>query len=145
MVKEKIHERNKSMIPEMTKSYKNLEYEQLLNEEYSKKFYLETIKLSQARTCFAARAQTLRTVQMNFKHKPEYVINEWKCICGEDDFQSHLTSCDMYANLREGLDLERSDIDLVTYYQRVIRQREQAEELGRGRRRAGEEGAGQTV
>ena len=91
------------------------------------------MNLSQARTCFAARTQCLRTVQMNFKNKPEYVINEWKCVCGKDDHRYHICTCSEYANLREGLDLESNDLDLVLYYQRVIRQREQEEEQGRGR------------
>ena len=78
----------------------------------------------QARTFFAVRAQTLITVQMNFKHKTEYILNEWKCSCGEDDHQSHLPFCRSYEHLREGLNLEESDYDLVLYFQRVVRERE---------------------
>ena len=130
-VKNKIDEKNKSDLLELIKPYKKLDHDQLMNEEYGQKSYLKTMNLSQARTCFAARAQTLRTVQMNFKNKAEYANNLWKCICGEDDHQSHLSYFESYAHLREGLDLERSDRDLVIYYQHVIREIEQ--EKGQGR------------
>ena len=134
VVHKKLHEKNKSDLLNLIRPYKKLNYDVLVNEEYGQKAYLKNLNLSQARTCFAARAQTLRTVQMNFKNKPEYVKNQWKCICGEDDYQSHLPSCKSYAHLREGLDLAGSDRDLVTYYQRIIRQREQEDEEGRGGR-----------
>ena len=70
----------------------------------------------------------LRTVQMNFKRKASFAANLYKCTCMEDDHQEHLISCPSYAPLREGLDLERSDTDLVRYYQLVISDREQREE-----------------
>ena len=85
------------------------------------------MKINDARTYFAMRGRMLRTVQMNFKNKPEYIANQYKCICGEDDHQVHLTMCPSYAHLREGLDLDESDNDLVRYYQMVIREREQGE------------------
>ena len=44
--------------------------------------------------------------------------------CGEDDHQSHLPYCRSYVHLREGLNLEDSDHDLVLYFQRVVRERE---------------------
>ena len=61
-----------------------------------------------------------------------YIDTDHKCICGEEDQQIHLTSCVSYKHLREGLDLEGSDLDLVRYYQRIIRERETEEECGQG-------------
>ena len=132
LVKGKVNLKNKNDLLNMIKSYKKLDYDKIVNEDYGEKSYLKTMNIFQARTCFAARAQTLRTVQMNFMHKPEYIHNNWKCKCGEDDHQSHLPFCQSYAHLRDGLDLQRSDLDLVVYYQRVIREREQEEERGSG-------------
>ena len=88
------------------------------------------MSLSDARTCFAARSQMLRTVQMNFKGKPEYVANQFKCTCGQEDVQAHLTSCRSYEHLRTGLDLT-CDVDLVRYYQRVIHERDSETERNR--------------
>ena len=70
----------------------------------------------------------LKSVQMNFKRKKEYADNMYKCTCGEDDHQSHLVTCSSYTHLRDGLDLEGSDHDLVKYFQKVIREREAEEE-----------------
>ena len=47
-----------------------------------------------------------------------------------DDHQEHLISCPSYAHLREGLDLEGSDTDLVRYYQLIISYREEREDRG---------------
>ena len=86
------------------------------------------MNLHQARILFSARAETLKTVQMNFKHNPEYVLNQWKCHCGEEDHQAHLPYCLSYQHLRVDLNLDESDDDLVLSYQRVIREREKGKE-----------------
>ena len=122
-----IHVKNKSDILSRIQSYKKLEYESICNEEYGLKSYLKSMTLLESRTFFAARSHMLRTVQMNYKHNPEYLANSHKCLCGEDDHQSHLVLCPSYSHLREGLDLAGSDKDLVLYYQRVISEREEKE------------------
>ena len=127
-----IHTKNQSDILSQVQSYKKLEYESMKNELYGMKSYLKTMNLSESRTFFAARSHMLRSIQMNYKHNPEYVANNYKCFCGEDDHQSHLASCPSYSHLREGPDLAGSDRDLVLYYQRVIRERENREEGGQG-------------
>ena len=93
LVKEKVHDKNKSDLLNMVKTYKKLDYDQLKEEDYGLKSYLKNMNMNQARTCFAVRSKTLRTVQMNFKNKPEYMYNLWKCICGDDDDQTHLNHC----------------------------------------------------
>ena len=86
------------------------------------------MNMTDACTYFAMRGRMLRTVQMNYKNKPEYVSNLHKCICGDNDHQVHLTLCPSYEHLMEGLDLEGSDTDLVRYYQLIIREREQGKD-----------------
>ena len=124
LIRRKIHAKNRSDLLNRIRSYKKLEYSKFVEEEYGEQHYLKNMNVNSARTFFAFRAQMLRTVQMNFKGKREYADNEYKCICGEDDHQSHLTSCPSYSHLREGLDVEGSERDLVTYFQLVIRERE---------------------
>ena len=80
--------------------------------------------LSQSRTFFSARSSMLTTVQANFKNNPEFKVNGYKCKCGEEDNQKNLLNCPLYENLREGLDLINSDIDVVTYFQLVIEERQ---------------------
>ena len=68
----------------------------------------------------------LTSVQANFKNNPEYKANGYKCKCGEEDNQANLLTCPLYEHLRDGLDLINSDIDLVTYFQLVIEERQKA-------------------
>ena len=124
LVKEKVHVKNKNDLLEEVKKYKKLSHEKWMTEEYGIKSYLINMSLQQARTLFSIRAEVLPTIQMNFKNKPEYVQNLWKCKCGEDDVQSHLIYCRSYEHLREGLNLEESEKDLVYFYQKVVRERE---------------------
>ena len=130
LIKQKIHEKNSRDLLTRIKSYSKLEHIKFDDEEYGLKPYLENMNLKDSRILFASRCRMLHTVQCNFKQKPEYIANGHKCICLEDDKQSHLSTCSSYRHLRDGLDLE-SDTDLVKYYQRVIREREENEERER--------------
>ena len=126
----KIHEKNKKNLLEKVGNFKKIKLENWLTEEYGMKNYIKSMNLSQARTLFSARAEVLPTIQMNFKNKPEFAQNLWKCKCGDLDTQSHLAYCRSYEHLREGLDILQNDLHLVLYYQRVIKERERDERDG---------------
>ena len=81
------------------------------------------MSISDGRTFMAYRSKMLRTVQLNFKRKEEFAANEHKCVCGEDDDQSHLTSCPSYAHLSVCLNLEGNDLHLVRFFELVIKER----------------------
>ena len=68
----------------------------------------------------------VRTVQINLKKI--YIDSDHKCICGDDDHQIYLTYCSNSAQLREGLDVEGRDLDLVKYFHLIFRERIQEEE-----------------
>ena len=87
------------------------------------KEYVTKFNLKDARTKFALRSMMLPTIQMNFKNKNEFKRNDYKCICGNEDHQSHLISCPSYAFLRVDLDILNSDQDLVSYYQLIVEER----------------------
>ena len=99
-----------------------------MNEECGLKDYVKNMNILDARTFFASQAKMIRTVQMNFKQLN--AGSHYKCTCKEEDNHEHLTSCDSYNHLREGLDLEGRDLDLVRHYQLVIKEREKEEEIG---------------
>ena len=82
------------------------------------------MKIKDARTMFAIRSSMLSTIQCNFKGNPEYAANGYLCGCGEEDRQAHLLTCPLYEHLRQDLDLENSDKDLVSFYQLVIKERQ---------------------
>ena len=69
------------------------------------------------------RTNMLNT-KMNRKHDPNYAMKLWKCDeCMSIDSQAHNIWCPAYAPLREGKDL-KNDLDLVHYYQQVMKIRE---------------------
>ena len=107
---------------------KKLDAGKMSSEEYGAKDYLSSMRVSEARTFFAARSSMLSTVQYNFKNNKAYKAKEYKCKCGDLDTQTNLLTCRLYSHLREDLDLSHSDTDLVKYYQRVINERLQEEE-----------------
>ena len=115
---------------EKFKSYKKIEYSQIADDEYGEHSYLTEMNISMGRTFLASRAGMLRTVQMNFKRREDYAANRYKCICGEDDYTSHLISCPSYLHLQDGLDVRGSDHHLVKFYMLVIRERERQKETG---------------
>ena len=83
------------------------------------------MKLRNSRTMFRARSSMLRDVKMNQKLNPRYAAELWKCDdCMSMDSQSHILWCPAYAPLREGKNL-LDDLDLVQYYQAVMKIREE--------------------
>ena len=128
-VSKKVHLKNKREILSKFNSSKKLDKEKLSSEEYDMKKYLSTMKMSEGRTFFSSRSMMISTVQCNFKSKPEYKANDYKCKCGDHlDTQTNLLTCRLYEHLREGLDLANSDTDLVRYFQLVIKERHQEQE-----------------
>ena len=124
LVKQRTHEKNKSDLLSLLKSYKKLDVEKFTKEEYGLKSYLKTMTISQSRTFFSARSMMLSSVQWNFKNDPVFAANEYMCECGDLDTQANLLTCRLYEHLRDGLDLAGSDTDLVKYYQLVINERQ---------------------
>ena len=127
LIKNKVHAKNKSDLLIQIKDYKKLEYEKIISEEYGMKAYINAMTVTRARMFFAIRTQMVRTVQYNYRNKPEYRENNYLCRCGEEDRQSHLLGhCDVYSFCTEGLDLS-VPADLVTLFQRIINEREKEE------------------
>ena len=124
LILRKIHSKNKSELLSLLDSYKKLDRNKFENEEYGQKSYLKTMTTTQSRTFFSSRSMMLTSVQWNFKSKPVFAANEYKCECGDLDTQANLLTCRLYKHLREGLDLVGSDTDLVKYYQLVISERQ---------------------
>ena len=128
LILQRLHKRNEEQLLSQIETYKKLDFEKLSKEGYGIKPYLADMTVSRARTFFSARASMLSTVKLNFKNKKEYADKDFLCECGEHpDDQAALLTCNLYAHLREGLNLHTSDHDIVTYYQRVIKERHDRE------------------
>ena len=82
------------------------------------------MKLEDARTKFRLRCSMLRNVKMNQKSNQIFARQLLTCDqCGKIDSQSHIMWCPSLLSLREGLDVD-NDLDVVRYYQKVMKLRE---------------------
>ena len=87
------------------------------------KDYLKNMSLRDSRTMFRIRS-FMTNVKMNKKSDKTYAEALWKCdFCKSLDSQSHILWCPAFSPLREGKSLN-SDLDLVKYFQEVMRIRE---------------------
>ena len=124
LVKEKVHNKNKTDLLYLIRANRKLDVEKLCSEEYGMKSYLSSMRLSDGRTFFSARSMMLNTFQWNFKSNPEFRDNGFKCVCKEHiDSQSEVLNCRLYEHLKEGLDVYTSDLDLVKFFQLVTQER----------------------
>ena len=124
LIKRSINEKNKDDLLTQIKSYQKLDYSVLSQEKYELKQYIQEMNVIQTRHFFALRAKMYRSVALNFPSDPKYSRQQWTCLhCPALDSQSHWTWCTGYEHLRKGIDLS-SDMGLVTYYQSVLKYRE---------------------
>ena len=126
LVKNSIHDESLKTIRQEFKRFSKLENKNLEDEELEIKPYVKNMKLRNARTNFRIRGSMLKT-KMNMKHNEVFANDLWKCDdCLSMDSQAHIIWCPAYAPLREGKNL-KNDADLVTYYQQVMKIREENE------------------
>ena len=119
--KNKYEEEQKTRI---NQTYSKLKEGPLSTEEFSIKEYLFNMNLEDARTNFRIRSKMIRTIKMNQKTNPVFARQLWACdACGNIDTQSHIMWCPEYRTLREDLDIN-NDLDLVKYFQQVVKARE---------------------
>ena len=104
---------------------KNLSFEP--NEKLEVKDYVKKMSLVNARTFFRIRSQMV-DVKMNQKSSNKHSSDLWKCdFCFSIDSQSHIMWCPAFSSLREGKNLQ-NDLDVVTYFQDVLRIRSKESE-----------------
>ena len=123
LVKAKLNSISQKEIYSEFSKYSKLTGKNFENESLDIKDYVKNMKLRDARTNFRIRSNMLN-FKMNRKNDQMYAQDLWKCDdCHSMDSQAHIVWCPAYAALREGKNLE-SDRDLVEYYQKVMKIRE---------------------
>ena len=137
LVNAKIYEMNRDdILNQMKKPYKKISYEDHVGEKLQLQPYLESLHISDARLCFKLKSGMMATVRMNFPSDQEFSRKLWTCsgctqdkpsqghdqVVGYRDTQTHILSCEGYADLRENKDLT-CDKDLVKYFSLVIKKR----------------------
>ena len=127
MVKEAIKVKSEKNVHKNFQSLSKLRNKEYETEDLVMKPYVQNMKLREARTFFRVRSSMIIS-KMNMKSNPKFAEQLWKCDdCLSMDSQSHILWCPAYAPLREGKNLS-SDLDLVQYYQAVIKLREEKDE-----------------
>ena len=135
LVNAKINEMNRDdILNQMKKPYKKISYEEHVHEKLQLQPYLESLHISDARLRFKLKTGMTPTVRMNFPSDPEFSRKLWTCpgcseeksghdqVVGYRDTQTHILSCEGYADLREHKDLT-CDKELVNYFSLVIKKR----------------------
>ena len=106
------------------KEYKKLDLEELKQEKFQIKPYMNQLNLQAARTKFAIRTKMTKTVKLNFKNDPLNKKKLWMCDdCSSVDSQEHILWCPAYGHLRQEKNLE-DDKDLTRYFQQVLQLRD---------------------
>ena len=123
MVKLAVHSKYEEQIKKKMSNYSKLKDGPMMSENFEEKTYLTDMSMANARTNFRIRSKMTK-VRMNQRSDKLNSKQLWKCAeCGNIDTQSHIVWCPFFASLREGKSLD-SDIDLVKYFQQVLKIRE---------------------
>ena len=135
LVKNHIREMNKNNILQQIvhEEYKKVDIEQMKNDSFYMKPYMKDMNVHDAR--FKLNAFMTPTVKMNLQSDSEFTRELWTCpgcsepgdVTGSRDTQRHIMVCTGYENLREDKDLS-TDKGLVSYFQQVIKQRQNSNE-----------------
>ena len=127
MVKSAVKLTSEMKIKQEFKNYSKLKNRNLEDESLKLKQYVTDMNLRNARTNFRIRSFMVAT-KMNRKSDPKFTNELWRCNdCCSMDSQSHILWCPAYAPLREGKNLH-DDLDLVKYFQAVMKIREDSTE-----------------
>ena len=127
LVNRKIKEKNKNDLVKQSERYKKINTDEMAKEDFERKPYLANLRMDQARIKFKAKTKMLKNVKLNYKNDPKNVKKFWKCPeCEYLDSQEHILWCEGYEKLRENKNLD-NDVDLTSYFQQVMLQREKIE------------------
>ena len=100
------------------------------NDEFGLRPNFETLNLVQARMAFSLQVKTTRTIKSHFMSDKKFASDLWKCSpkCDNIDSIQHLAfSCPQYEHLKMNRDILNNNIDLVNFFQDVVKLRDEAQ------------------
>ena len=130
LTKRKIQIQNRDFLIEEAKRYKKIDSVSLACEDFEMKDYFFNLDLNRARIKFRERSKCMKTCKTHFSSDPRFLEGNYTCVScaeGKVDTLSHWRECVAYSKFRESRNLE-SDLDLVNYYQDIIKSRLDEEE-----------------
>jgi hypothetical protein len=126
IAKSKVKKYSEEKLKSQFMEYSKLKGGPLVEDGLKIQPYVQTLKLSEARTMFRIRT-LMMPAKLNMKSDPKFAGKLWKCDqCQKLDSQSHILWCPFFAPLREGRDIN-DDKDLVDYFTKVFKIREDLE------------------
>ena len=126
LIRKRIKKKNSEDILEKMRKSKKFDFLSHKDESFETKTYLKTMTLQESRMMFSLRSQTTKTVKTHQMSNKSFASKLWKCSCGFTDSISHIKRCINFQGLRESLDIENNENDLVKYFQEVIKFRNEA-------------------
>ena len=127
LIRDRLKCKDKEDILERMKKSKKFSYFSHKDEDYKIRSYFETMNLHECRTMFGLRSMMTQTIKSHQMNNKSYANKLWQCECGAIDSISHVKRCKVFGNLRESLDIENNDKDLVKYFQEVIKIRNETQ------------------
>ena len=123
-IQSRVKEKNKTDILEQIKRYKKLDFFQLRDEPFVIKPFFKTMNLKDCRTQFSLSTMTTRTIKTHFMSDKVFASQLWECeSCKLRDTIFHIKMCPNYEHLREANNYLQSDLNIVHYFQQVIKHR----------------------
>ena len=77
---------------------------------------------------FSLRSLTTPTIKTHQMSNADYANKLWQCSCGATDTISHIKRCEIFTDIRQNLDIDNNENDLVKYFQEVIKRRNEAQQ-----------------
>ena len=110
------------------KRYKKVDYFELKEEEFEMKPFFREMNLTEARTLFGVKTNTLRGIKYNFLSDPHYSKQLYVCDeCSKMSTTNHLLYCEGYTKLKVGLNIHSNDLDLVQFIQKILEKRDNSQ------------------
>ena len=104
-----------------------MDFFDLRDEEYETKEFFSSMSLSQSRTLYAIKTNTIQA-KMNEMSNPKFCEEMYRCNdCTELCSTEHIKYCSRYAYLRNGVDWS-DNIQTVNYFSKILKLREAEKE-----------------
>ena len=104
-----------------------------MKEGYGKKSYIEKNKVAEVRNIFKARVGMTEFAE-NFSKDKRFLRTNWLCRCGnERESEDHITrECQIYEDIRDEYEDLNDDIQLASFFSRVLKRRDLVDNLDEG-------------
>ena len=130
IIRNKVEEKNSSDLLEMLKTYKKVDYNTISKEKFEIQPYMRNLSYEDSVFFFKKRARVCKTIRTHFKANKEFaedLYSCWECSSEWLDTSIHVEECPYYQDLKESLDMRKTE-DVVMFFRQVIQRWEDKQE-----------------